>query len=37
VSTTSEEVRPKCSQREAGPISSATAVVNAITSWPVVF
>ena len=32
VSTTSLEVRPKCSQRDSGPTFSATAVVKAITS-----
>ena len=32
VSSTSDEVRPKCSQRAAGPTCSATAVVNAMTS-----
>ena len=36
VSTTSEEVSPKCSHRAAGPTFSATAVVNAITSCWVV-
>ena len=36
VSTTSEEVRPKCSQRAAGPTCSATAVVNAMTSCCVI-
>ena len=36
VSTTSDEVRPKCSQRADGPTFSATAVVNAMTSWWVV-
>ncbi len=36
VSTTSDEVRPKCSQRAAGPTFSATAVVKAITSCWVV-
>ena len=36
VSTTSEDVRPKCSQRAAGPTRSATAVVNAMTSCCVV-
>ena len=36
VSTTSEEVRPKCSQRAAGPTFSATAVVKAMTSCCVV-
>ena len=33
---TSEEVRPKCSQRADGPMRSATAVVNAMTSCWVV-
>ena len=33
---TSEEVRPKCSQRADGPTLSATAVVNAMTSCCVV-
>ena len=37
VSTTSDEVRPKCSQRADGPTISATEVVNAITSCCVVF
>jgi hypothetical protein len=37
VSTTSEEVRPKCSQRADGPTISATEVVKAITSCWVVF
>ena len=32
VSMTSEEVRPKCSQRADGPTCSATAVVKAMTS-----
>jgi hypothetical protein len=32
VSSTSEDVSPKCSQRADGPAFSATAVVNAITS-----
>ena len=32
VSMTSDEVRPKCSQRADGPTFSATAVVNAMTS-----
>jgi hypothetical protein len=36
VSSTSEEVRPKCSQRADGPARSATAVVNAMTSCCVV-
>ena len=36
VSTTSDEVSPKCSQRAAGPTFSATAVVNAMTSCCVV-
>ena len=36
VSTTSDEVRPKCSQRAAGPTFSATAVVKAMTSCCVV-
>jgi len=36
VSTTSDDVRPKWSQRAAGPTCSATAVVNAITSCCVV-
>jgi hypothetical protein len=36
VSTTSDEVSPKCSQRAAGPTFSATAVVKAITSCCVV-
>ena len=33
---TSDEVRPKCSQRADGPTFSATAVVNAMTSCCVV-
>ena len=37
VSTTSDEVRPKCSQRADGPTISATEVVKAITSCCVVF
>ena len=37
VSTTSDDVRPKCSQRAAGPTCSATDVVKAITSWCVTF
>ena len=37
VSNTSDEVRPKCSQRAAGPTHSATAVVNAMTSCCVTF
>ena len=36
VSMTSDEVRPKCSQRADGPTFSATAVVNAMTSCWVV-
>jgi hypothetical protein len=32
VSTTSEEVSPKCSQRPSGPTFSATFETNAITS-----
>ena len=36
VSTTSDEVSPKCSQRADGPMCSATAVVNAMTSCCVV-
>ena len=32
VSTTSDEVRPKCSQRASGPTRSATAVVKAMMS-----
>jgi hypothetical protein len=36
VSMTSDEVRPKCSQRAEGPTFSATAVVNAMTSCWVV-
>ena len=36
VSSTSDDVRPKCSQRAAGPTRSATAVVNAMTSCCVV-
>ena len=38
VSMTSDEVRPKCSQRADGPTCSATAVVNAMTScWVICF
>ena len=37
VSTTSDEVRPKCSQRADGPTCSATEVVKAMTSCCVVF
>ncbi len=37
VSTTSEDVRPKCSQRALGPTYSATLVVKAIRSCWVVF
>jgi hypothetical protein len=37
VSTTSEDVRPKCSQRAEGPAYSATTVVKAITSCCVTF
>jgi len=36
VSSTSDDVRPKWSQRADGPTTSATAVVNAITSCCVV-
>ncbi len=36
VSTTSDDVRPKCSHRAAGPTFSATAVVKAMTSCCVV-
>ena len=36
VSTTSDEVSPKCSQRADGPTFSATAVVKAITSCCVI-
>ncbi len=36
VSITSDEVRPKCSQRADGPTRSATAVVKAMTSCCVV-
>ncbi len=37
MSTTSDEVRPKCSQRADGPTCSATEVVKAMTSCWVVF
>src|SRR4030095_1007794 len=37
VSTTSEEVRPKCSQRADGPACSAPEVVKAMTSCCVIF
>ncbi len=37
VSTTSDEVMPKCSQRADGPTFSATAVVKAMTSCWVTF
>ena len=37
VSTTSDEVRPKCSQRADGPTFSATDVVKAMTSCCVTF
>ena len=36
MSTTSDEVRPKCSQRADGPTRSATAVVKAMMSCRVV-
>ena len=36
VSSTSDDVSPKCSQRADGPTCSATAVVNAMTSCCVV-
>ena len=37
VSSTSEEVIPKCKCRAAGPMRSSKKVRNAITSWRVVF